>query len=129
MNLNILVTGGLYDTQAGYSALRFCQAALAQGNVIVQVFFYQSGVSQATALAAPLADEFDASTQWAELSRKWDVPLLVCISAAERRGILNDEQRIEFGKSASNLHPAFTVAGLGSLHEASLAADRTVTFK
>ncbi|MEM7358287.1 MAG: sulfurtransferase complex subunit TusD [Pseudomonadota bacterium] len=129
MKLNILVSGGLHDSQAGYSAWEFCRAALAQGHDITQVFFYQQGVSQATQLAVPLTDEFDATEAWATLSSEADIPLVVCVSAAERRGVLNEEQRLEAEKAVSNLHAGFEIAGLGSLHEASLASDRTVSFR
>jgi len=129
MQFNILVTGGLYATQSGYSALRFCKAALAAGHSISQVFFYQDGVSQASILSIPLEDEFEAVSDWAEFALQGQTDLVVCVSAAERRGILSAEQAQEFGKQAANLHPAFKVAGLGVLHEASLASERLVSFK
>lgn len=129
MKLNILVSGGLYDSQAGYAAWQFCRAAVAGGHTITQVFFYQQGVSQATSLAVPLADEFDTTQAWVELSQQAEIPLVVCVSAAERRGILNEAQRLEANRSVSNLHDRFEIAGLGSLHEASLASDRTVSFR
>jgi len=50
MNINLLVTGPLYSSQSAYSALRFCEAAVATGNTISQVFFYQDGVTQASKL-------------------------------------------------------------------------------
>ena len=129
MKINILVTGGLYDSQSGFSAIQFCKSAIIAGHRIEQVFFYQAAVIQATHLAEPLADEFNAPEAWANLAESKDIELIVCISAAERRGILGDEQRIELVKQSSNLHSAFKVAGLGALHDASLNADRTVTFK
>jgi len=56
MNFNIVVSGGMFDSQAGYSAWCFCQQALAAGHSIGQVFFYQQGVSHGSQLAVPLAD-------------------------------------------------------------------------
>ena len=129
MNLNVLVTGGLYDSQSGYSAQQFCIAALAAGHSIDQVFFYQNAVVQATRLAEPLADEFDATEGWVKLSEESGIPLIVCVSSAERRGIVAQDQRDELGKSASSLHPHFDIAGLGALHDAGFNSDRTVTFK
>lgn len=129
MNFNVLVTGGLYSTQSAYSALEFCRAAISAGNTISQVFFYQDGVTQATALSVPLGDEFDAVSAWTDLAALNHLDLVVCVSAAERRGVLNPAQAHEFEKDGANLHPAFTVAGLGVLHEAALASDRMVTFK
>ena len=129
MNFNILVSGGLYNSQSAYSALQFCRAAVAAGHTLSQVFFYQDGVSNGNRLSVPLSDEFDAVREWVDFSTEYSVPLVVCISAAERRGILSAEQAAEFDKVAANLHPAFSVAGLGKLHQASLDAGRTVSFK
>ena len=127
--INLMVSGGLFDSQAGYHAWRFCRAALDAGQCISQVFFYQQAVTQSSNLAAPLADEFDATAAWRQLHADHDVALVVCISAAEKRGVLGAEQADELGKQASNLDSAFTIAGLGSFYAASFAADRTVTFR
>lgn len=129
MRFNILVTGALYSSQSGSSAVQFCKAALSAGHEISQVFFYQDGVQQANSLSTPLDDEFEPVNAWARLSRDYAVELVVCVSAAERRGVMGDEQALEFDKGHGNLHSAFSIAGLGALHEASLASDRTVTFK
>ena len=129
MNINVLVTGGVYSSQSAYTALRFCTAAVAAGHTVSQVFFYRDGVSQASSLSVPLADEFNSVDEWCLFSKQTNTPLVVCVSAAERRGILNAEQADEFSKSNYNLHPSFSVEGLGALHDASLSADRTVTFK
>ena len=129
MQINILITGSNFDSQAAYSAWRFCTAALAQGHVISQVFFYQGAVTVGSCLTEPLADEFNASERWAELSEKHSIDLVVCVSAAERRGILGEQQIADLGKPVANLHTAFSIKGLGALHDASLVSDRTVTFK
>ena len=129
MLFNILVTGGLYSTQSGYSALQFCRAVVKAGHHVKQVFFYRDGVSQGSALSVPLSDEFDAVSEWVTFAEQYDTPLVVCVSAAERRGLLNPEQATEHDKVCANLHPRFVVEGLGGLHDASLTADRTVMFK
>ena len=128
MKINLLVTGGLYSQQSGYSAWRFCRAALDAGHEISQIFFYQDGVTQGSALSVPLSDEFDMLAAWAELAER-GIELVVCVSAGERRGMVSVEQISDLGLEQYNLHKNFTVAGLGVLHRASLAADRTVTFK
>jgi tRNA 2-thiouridine synthesizing protein D len=129
MQFNMLVTGGLYSTQSGYSALRFCESAIAAGHEISQVFFYQDAVSQASALSVALDDEFDPVECWVKFAELSGTKLIVCVSAGERRGIIGAEQATEFAKSSANLHPAFSVEGLGALHGASLTSDRTVSFK
>ena len=121
MQLNLLITGGLYNSQAAYSAYRFADAALQNGHNISQVFFYQDGVSHGSLLSAPLSDEFDAVKAWQELATQHDFYLVVCIAAAQRRGVVGDEQH-------SSLPAPFAVQGLGALHQASCESDRTVTF-
>ena len=129
MKFNILLTGGVYSKQSAYSALQFCEAAIAAGHTISHVFFYRDAVTQASNLSVPLDDEFNAVDQWQLFQQKHKTPLVVCVSAAERRGVLSAEQAQEFAKPSSNLATGFTIEGLGALHDASLAADRTVTFK
>ncbi|GHA07167.1 sulfurtransferase TusD [Arenicella chitinivorans] len=129
MQINLLVTGDAFSSQAGQSALQFARAAIARGHQITQVFFYQDGVTQASDAQVPLADEFDAPHAWSRFARQHDVRLVVCVSAAERRGVLNQEQAIDAGKTVFNVHPDFHIEGLGVMHDASFTADRTVTFK
>lgn len=129
MKFNLLVTGALYSTQSSYSALSFCRAAVEQGHTISQVFFYADGVTQASSLVNPLSDEFDAVTAWNKFAKQTQVDLVVCISAAERRGVMDDEQAMAEDKKEGNLNSRFRVAGLGELHAASLESDRTVSFK
>lgn len=132
MKMNVLVSGALYSSQSSLSALEFCSAASQAGHVITQVFFYQDGVGAANRFSAPLDDEFEPVSAWSEFAKINNTELVVCVSAGERRGIMSGEQSQEFAKDTGgvgSLHSAFTVAGLGVLHQASLAADRTVTFK
>ena len=129
MKINLLVTGALYSSQCGYSALRFCQAAVEAGHQISQVFFYQDGVTQAGRLSLPLNDEFDAVSRWSEFAKTNTVPLVMCVSAGERRAMMNDEQALEYQLGQGSAHSSFSVAGLGVLHQASLESERTVSFK
>ena len=57
------------------------------------------------------------------------MPLFLCLSAGERRGVMAQEQADEYQLDASNVQSGFNVAGLGVLHDASLGSDRTVTFR
>ena len=129
MKINVLVSGALYSSQSGYSALRFCQAAVAAGHTISQVFFYQDGVTQSNRLSRPLDDEFEPVNRWVNFSEQYSVPLFVCVSAAERRGNMTDLQALDYRLGEGNTHSSFEVAGLGVLHDASIQSDRMVTFK
>ena len=96
---------------------------------LARYFFYQDGVTQASRLSVPLDDEFNAHDQWLAFAEQNPVPLVICISAGERRGVMSDAQASEYQLGAGNAPNGFSVAGLGSLHQASLGSDRTVTFK
>lgn len=128
MKINILINGALYSSQASYSALRYCRAAVAAGHSISQVFFHRDAAAHGNSLSSVMSDEPDMVDLWAQFSDQYDVPLVVCVAAAESRGVLGAQQAAELSRPVANLHPAFKVAGLGALHEASLAADRMVTF-
>lgn len=129
LKFNLLVCGDIYSSQSGYSAWRFCQAAIAQGHTIAQVFFYQAGATQASANVTLLADEFNPVARWTELADQHRVRLVVCVSAAERRGVLGEAQCDYHQAGVANLAPGFDVEGLGALHAAMLENDRTITFK
>ena len=129
LKVNVLVSKAAFDSQAGERAWRFCRAALAAGHRVEQVFFYESAVHQGSKLTEPLADEFDALKAWQTLSAEFGVTLVVCVSAAEKRGVLNSEMAEQLQREASNLDSVFEVRGLASLHTASLEADRTVNFQ
>ncbi len=129
MRINVLISGGLYSSQSAYTALQFCRAAVGAGHAISQAFFYQDGASNANQLSVPLSDEFDAVSEWAQFADQHQIELVACVSAAERRGVLNAEQAGEFAKQSSNLHSQFVIAGLGALHQAALDSDRMVSFK
>lgn len=128
MKFAIQVNAGPYQYQACLSALRFTEAVIARGHQVLRVFFYHDGVNVATQLATPPQDEPDLSAEWTRLAAAHALDLVVCVAAAERRGIVDAEERQRHGKHAENLAPGFRIAGLGQLIEVALDADRLVVF-
>lgn len=128
-NFSIVVTSPPLDSQGAYSAYRFIQAALASGHAIVGVFFYQSGVLNGSYFQTVLSDERDLAQKWQSLANSQNVPLQVCITAANRRGILS-KQDAEQDKDYSdfNLKSPFVSVGLGELVTQINQADRTIQF-
>lgn len=102
------------------TAITYIEAAIEAGITVVGVFFYQDGVMHANQQAQIASDEFQCLQQWQLLHQKFQLPLHLCITAAEKRG-LSDEQ-------PNNIHPNFTVSGLGELVELVNKADRLVQF-
>jgi tRNA 2-thiouridine synthesizing protein D len=128
MKFAIQVGGGPYQHQSCHSAYCFARAALHGGHAIERVFFYHDAVHVASNLTTPPQDELDLTAAWATLARDHGVDLVVCVAAAQRRGIVDEQERQRHGKQASNLAEGFRIAGLGQLVEAALDADRLVVF-
>ena len=128
MKFTILINEGPYQHQAADSAYQFTKAAIEQGHEIFRVFFYNDAVNNATRLAIPPQDDRNITVQWAELAEANNLDMVVCIAAAQRRGMLDDDERDRQGKDASNIHPAFRISGLGQLVEGGIQSDRLITF-
>lgn len=128
MKFAIVVNEGPYTHQASDTAYRFASAALEKGHEIVRVFFYHDGVNNATRLTVPPQDERHIQRNWTELGLKHKLDMVVCIAAAQRRGLLDEGEAKRHGKDANNIADGFRIAGLGQLIDAGIAADRLVTF-
>lgn len=109
-------------------ALRFAQAALDGGHEIVRLFFYQDGVHSASGNVVSPQDELELPREWREFVQQHQLDAVVCIAAALRRGVLNEEEAQRYGKPAANLWAPWELSGLGQLHEAAQTADRLLCF-
>ncbi|MGB4074590.1 sulfurtransferase complex subunit TusD [Pseudomonas sp.] len=113
---------------ASRRALRFAQAALADGHQIVRLFFYQDGVHSASSNVVCAQDELDLPREWRDFVQTQQLDGVVCIAAALRRGVLNQQEAERYSRSAANLDEPWELSGLGQLHEAAQLADRLVCF-
>ena len=109
-------------------ALLFAQAALAGGHEIVRLFFYQDGVYSASNNIVAPQDEQDIARQWREFVSLHQLDGVLCITAALRRGVLNQEEATRYQRSAVNIEAPWALSGLGQLHDAAQAADRLICF-
>lgn len=128
MKLAVLVNEGPYTHQASDTAYQFTKAALEKGHEIFRVFFYHDGVNNGTRLTVPPQDDRNIQKRWTDLADKHNLDLVVCIAAAQRRGLLDENEMKRHGKDANNIAPGFRISGLGQLIEAGIQADRLVTF-
>ena len=128
MKLSIQINEGPYQHQASDSAYQFTKAALAKGHEIFRVFFYHDGVNNATRLGVPPQDDRNITQQWTELQKEHELDLVVCIAAAQRRGLLDEDEAKRQGKDANNIAEGVRISGLGQLIEAGIEADRLVVF-
>jgi tRNA 2-thiouridine synthesizing protein D len=128
VKFSIQINEGPYQHQASDSALQFTKAALAKGHEIFRVFFYHDGVNNATRLAVPPQDDRNITQLWQELQKEHDLDLVVCIAAAQRRGLLDEDEMKRQGKDANNIADGFRISGLGQLIEAGIESDKLVVF-
>lgn len=104
------------------TAINMITAALSMKLSVVGVFFYQDGVLNGSQHLALPNDEYQAHQQWQQLHHTYNLPLHLCATAAEKRGLSDD---IDDNK-ATNVHEAFTLSGLGELVELNIKADRLI---
>lgn len=128
MKFAIQVNEGPYQRQTSDSAYQFTRAALAKGHEVVRVFFYHDGVNNGTRLTSPPQDDRDVVGRWSALAAEFGLDMVVCVAAAQRRGIIDENEMKRLGKDAHNLAPGFRISGLGQLIEAAILADRLVVF-
>ncbi len=128
MKFSIQINEGPYQHQATDSAYQFTKAALEKGHEIFRVFFYHDGVNNGTNLTTPPQDDRNIVKRWSELAQEHDLDLVVCVAAAQRRGIVDEGEMQRNGKAAQNIADGFRISGLGQLIEAGIQADRLVVF-
>ncbi len=128
MKISIQVNEGPYQHQSSDSAYHFAKAAVEKGHEIFRVFFYHDGVNNGTRLTTPPQDDRHIQQRWTELAEQHKIDLVVCVAAAQRRGIVDDGEAERNGKDATNIAPGFRISGLGQLIEAGIQSDRLVVF-
>ncbi len=128
MKFGIVVNEGPYTHQASDSAYNFVKAALDNGHEVSRVFFYHDGVNVGTRLSIPPQDDRQTALQWSTLGKEHGLDLVICIAAAQRRGLLDANEAKRQGKDADNIAEGFRISGLGQLIEMGIEADRTITF-
>lgn len=128
MIFSLAIYSAPYSSQANNSAYHFALALLESGHKLYRVFFYHDAIHTASSLSTPQQDEFHFTEAWQSLANKYDVDLVVCIAAALKRGLLNEQEASRYDKPAANLAEGFEISGLGQLVDAAVVSDRLVTF-
>ena len=128
MKYTVMINEGPYQHQASDSALQFVRAALAKGHEIFRVFFYHDGVNNGTRLSVPPKDDRLVQQEWSDLAKEHDLDLVICIAAAQRRGLMDADEAKRQGLDADNIIDGFRISGLGQLIEGGIQSDRTIVF-
>lgn len=117
MKFALQINASPYHSSISFTAYRFACEVIEQEHEIFRIFFYHDGIYHAIKSATPPDDEFSIFSAWQTLAQQNDIDLVVCISAAQRRGLVEE-----------NVAQGFRLGGLGQLLEATLLADRFIVF-
>ena len=128
MKYTLLINEGPYQHQSADTALQFARAALEKGHEIFRVFFYHDGVNNGTRLTVPPSDDRQLQKAWTELAQQHGLDLVICIAAAQCRGIMDEGEAKRQGLDAHNIAPGFRISGLGQLVEGGIQSDRLIVF-
>jgi tRNA 2-thiouridine synthesizing protein D len=127
-SFTLIVTSAPFSQQNAYSAYRFALAAVQSKHHMNGIFFYQSGALNGSSLQITSSDEFDLYSGWEKFSREYQVPLMVCVSAASKRGITTAEDAKESDNPHFSLAASFESVGLGELAILISSSDRLIQF-
>ena len=128
MKFALLVTASPLSTQGADTALRFAQAAIHSGHSVERVFFFRDAVNTANRFSVCPQDEQNINTAWRNFCSEHSIDAIVCVSAALKRGILDQQESQRHHLDGSNLANAMQIGGLGLLTDAIIQVDRVLTF-
>lgn len=128
MIYTLLVMSSPASGHGARTAASFAHSVIARGHSINRVFFLDEGTATGSCTAVFPQDERDRLGPWVELAEDHKVELVLCISSALKRGMLDETEAQRYERPAATVHPAFIVSGLGQLIDATAHADRLVTF-
>lgn len=116
-SFTVLVNKAPFSAQGAFSAYQFSKAVLVKGHKLSRIFFYADGTQNANNLIQFPHDETNLIHFWQQLRSDYGVELIVCVAAAQRRGM-----------TETNIAQEFKISGLGQLIEAIANTDRCVVF-
>ncbi len=128
MKFTLIVHSAPHSGQGSHTALAFARALFTGGHGLQRVFFYLDGAQNALATRVPPQEENDILVGWQVLARDHGCELAVCIAAALRRGVLNQEEADRYERPSGNIADPFVVVGLGQLIDAVIESDQCITF-
>jgi tRNA 2-thiouridine synthesizing protein D len=76
----------------------------------------------------PPQDDRNIVNRWSDLAKQYNLDLVLCVAAAQRRGLLDDNEAKRHKKDANNMAEGFRISGLGQLIETGVQSERLVVF-
>lgn len=114
----LIVHSDVFASQPSRSAYKFAQSLLNQSHELLGIFFYQQAVLHAHDQLELPEDELNTQPLFQQLQESYSIRLMVCSTAAEKRGI-----------TSTNLAQGFQLAGLAEFASLISDADRLIQFK
>lgn len=109
---SLLLQQSPFAGQSFASALQFARAVLANGYQLEQIFLYEDAVLAVQPGIDLPADEPDLAAQLASFCQQQQIPLLYCVTAAEKRGVFSDINADAKADKSANANSPFIAAGL-----------------
>ncbi|WP_372747694.1 sulfurtransferase complex subunit TusD [Litorivivens sp.] len=128
MKFSLLILGSPQSSPAVASALKFAQASIAGGHELFRVFFFHDAVATGNRLTVAPQDQACLPLEWQGFAKQHNVDMVLCVSSALRRGIVDQREAERYRLDGSNMLEGFELSGLGQWVEAMLLSDRIVTF-
>ncbi|QCZ93419.1 sulfurtransferase complex subunit TusD [Salinimonas iocasae] len=125
---SLLITHSPFDLSKTLAAQSFASELTAQGHTLNNIFFYGEGTHHANALVQLPTDEYQWHHQWKRIQASSECALLVCITAAVKRGLVGDSEARETGVEMANIHAPFVQAGLGEFFTQLHKCEKLVQF-
>lgn len=113
----LIVHSDVFASQTSRSAYKFALSAIKQSHELLGIFFYQQAVLHANGQNQLAEDELNTQGCFAQLHREHQTRLMVCSTAAEKRGI-----------TQGNIAEGFELAGLAEFAALINDADRLIQF-
>ena len=117
-NYILMLHGTPWSNQSVLTACQFTQAAIESGHRVSAIFLYQDSVLNAIDTLDIPSDELNGQSHLIQLKNKHDIKLMLCVTAAEKRGL-----------AQNNIHPDFIISGLAEFAELTTQADKVIQFK
>ncbi|MEH6589661.1 MAG: sulfurtransferase complex subunit TusD [Halioglobus sp.] len=128
MIYSLLVLSSPSSGHSAASAVAFAEALLRSGHTLKRVFFMDEGVHAGSSHRVIPQDESDTMTVWRNIASSHNVDLVLCVSSAIKRGIIDSTEADRYDKPGSTVHGEFAISGLGQLVGAAVDSDRLITF-
>ena len=128
MIYSLLVLSSPSSGQTSRSAVLFARALIGRGHDLKRVFFMDEGTHAGSNNRILPQDEADPMMLWGELAKDHQVDLVLCVSSALKRGLLDQTEADRYDKNAVTVDSAFVISGLGQLVDACAKSDRLITF-